>query len=189
MTLRTLTRLAALSLAALPALGAPSPAHAQADGREAATAAAMERLKGSPPRLYAFLREMPKGADLHMHLSGAVYAESFLRWAAEDSLCVSRRALAIVWPQGSCAGGDTISAATAQRSALRDSLIDAWSMRNWDAARDVSGHDQFFATFARFGATDRRIGDELAEVVSRAASGRVGYVELMATLDGRVASS
>jgi hypothetical protein len=189
MTLRTFTRrLAAFSLAVLPALAAPSPARAQAGSREAATAAEMERLKGSPPRLYAFLREMPKGADLHMHLSGAVYAESFLRWAAEDSLCVSRRALAIVWQQGPCAGGDTITAAAAQRSALRDSLIDAWSMRNWDHARN-SGHDQFFATFARFGATDRRIGDEVAEVVSRAASGRVSYVELMATLDGRVASS
>ena len=93
MTLRTLTRLAALSLAALPGLAAPSPARAQAGAREAATAAELERLKASPPRLYAFLRQMPKGADLHSHLSGAVYAESFLRWAAEDSLCVSRRAL------------------------------------------------------------------------------------------------
>jgi hypothetical protein len=187
-TLRTLPRrLAALSLAALPALAAPSPARAQAGGHEAAAAATLERLRASPPRLYAFLREMPKGADLHMHLSGAVYAESFLRWAAEDSLCISRRALAIVWTNP-CAGGDTITAAAAQRSALRDSLIDAWSMRNWDHARN-SGHDQFFATFARFGATDRRTGDELAEAMARAAAGRVSYQELMVTLDGRVASS
>jgi len=188
---RTLPRrLAALALAALPALGTPSPARAQGGAREAATAAAMERLRASPPRLYAFLREMPKGADLHMHLSGAVYAESFLRWAAADSLCVSRRALSIVWTNGPCAGGDTIPAAAALRDGtLYGQLIDAWSMRNWNPARDKSGHDQFFDTFAKFGATDRRIGDELAEVVARAADGRVSYVELMQTLDGGVASS
>ncbi|HEV7590889.1 MAG TPA: hypothetical protein VGO40_22450 [Longimicrobium sp.] len=189
MTLQALSRrLAALSLAALPALATPSPARAQAGGAEAATAAALERLRASPPRLYAFLREMPKGGDLHMHLSGAVYAESFLRWAAEDSLCVSRRALAIVWTTP-CAGGDTIPAAAAQRDGtLYGELIDAWSMRNWDHARN-SGHDQFFATFAKFGATDRRTGDELAEAMSRAAAGRVSYQELMVTLDGRVATS
>jgi adenosine deaminase len=28
------------------------------------------------PALYAFLAPMPKGADLHMHLSGAIYAET-----------------------------------------------------------------------------------------------------------------
>ena len=25
---------------------------------------------------------MPKGGDLHSHLSGAVYAESYIQWAA-----------------------------------------------------------------------------------------------------------
>jgi adenosine deaminase len=185
-----LRRLAALSLAALPALGTPSPAHAQAGAREAATAAALERLRASPPRLYAFLREMPKGADLHMHLSGAVYAESFLQWAAADSLCISRSALSIAWTNGPCAGGDTIPAAAALGDGtLYGQLIDAWSMRNWNPARDKSGHDQFFDTFAKFGATDRRTGDELAEVVARAADGRVSYVELMQTLDGRVATT
>jgi adenosine deaminase len=32
---------------------------------------------------------MPKGGDLHMHLSGAVYAETFLKEAAADNLCVN----------------------------------------------------------------------------------------------------
>ena len=34
--------------------------------------------KDSALELEAFLRRMPKGADLHMHLSGAIYAETFL---------------------------------------------------------------------------------------------------------------
>ena len=31
---------------------------------------------------------MPKGADLHNHLDGAVYAETFIRVGGEDGLCV-----------------------------------------------------------------------------------------------------
>ena len=34
------------------------------------------------------LQRMPKGGDLHNHLSGAVYAESYLRWAAQDGKCI-----------------------------------------------------------------------------------------------------
>ncbi|MFL5387043.1 MAG: adenosine deaminase [Longimicrobiaceae bacterium] len=181
-------RLAALSLALLPALAAPAPARAQAAGREAAAAAALERLRGSPPRLYAFLREMPKGGDLHSHLSGAVYAESFIRWAVEDGLCISRRALSIVYPPCTFTA-DTVAADSAYSSqALYDALVDAWSMRNWNAAR-ISGHDQFFNTFGKFGATYRRVGDELAEAAHRASEGRVGYLELMQTADGGVAAS
>src|ERR1700750_1452725 len=57
---------------------------------EARAAAAMERARAEGPlALDAFLRRMPKGADLHMHLSGAVYAETFIRDAADDSLCVN----------------------------------------------------------------------------------------------------
>src|SRR6266481_6920559 len=36
----------------------------------------LESIRKSPPLLEAFLREMPKGGDLHNHLIGAIYAES-----------------------------------------------------------------------------------------------------------------
>src|SRR2546430_6862252 len=38
----------------------------------------------NPLELRNFLKKMPKGADLHNHLSGAVYAESWIRAAAEE---------------------------------------------------------------------------------------------------------
>lgn len=183
--IRPITR--ALSAAAALTALAAVPAHAQRTA-EARTAAYLAAVRERPPLLYAFLREMPKGADLHSHLSGAVYAESFLRWAAEDDRCISRRARSIV--DGSCTGaeGDTLSGrAAVGDQALYDQLIDAWSMRNW-VPGPVSGHDQFFATFARFGATDRRIGDELAEAQARAADGHLSYLELMLTPDGSMAS-
>ena len=44
-----------------------------------------------PPELYAFLLRMPKGGDLHLHSSGAIYAETYLRIAAEDRLCLDLR--------------------------------------------------------------------------------------------------
>jgi adenosine deaminase len=136
----------------------------------------------------AFLREMPKGGDLHSHLSGAVYAESFLRWAAEDSACINVRALAYVGPPCRPAGDTLVRAARAVTNpALYGELVDAWSMRNWNPAQGRSGHDQFFDTFAKFGATDRRTGDMLAEAASRAAAGRVSYLELMLTPDGGAA--
>ncbi|MBV9109539.1 MAG: adenosine deaminase, partial [Gemmatimonadetes bacterium] len=169
-------------LLAVIGLAAAAPAMAQATNA-ARTAAYLAAVRDRPPLLYAFLREMPKGADLHSHLSGAVYAESFLRWGAEDGLCVSRHALAIVYDPCQGTQGDTIPVAAAMADGtLYGQLIDAWSMRNWNAAR-INGHDQFFATFGRFGALYRRVGDELAEAQSRAADGRVSYLELMMTPD------
>ena len=67
---------------------------------ETATARRFAAIKNNPSLLVAFLREMPKGGDLHNHLSGAVYAESYLRWAAEDKLCLATATMAIV--SGSC---------------------------------------------------------------------------------------
>ena len=63
---------------------------------EAATAAYFASIRHQPSLLLAFLGEMPKGGDLHNHLSGAIYAESYLRWAADDGLCVASATLSIV---------------------------------------------------------------------------------------------
>jgi adenosine deaminase len=179
---RTLAYLLASALlpAALPAQSAPSP-------DEAATARYMEAARGNPAALGIFLREMPKGADLHSHLSGAVYAESYLRWAAEDQLCVNVARRAIL--TRSCAtGADSLrpAAQVADTSALYAALVDAFSMRHWTPAQG-SGHDRFFSTFGRFNSTERRTGDGLAEVQQRAVRGGVRYLELMLTPDGRAA--
>ncbi len=49
---------------------------------EAQTERYFESIQSDPNLLVAFLLEMPKGGDLHMHLSGAIYAESLIDWAA-----------------------------------------------------------------------------------------------------------
>ena len=143
-----------------------------------------EALRQGPLEVYAFLHQFPKGADLHVHLSGAVYAETFLRDAAEDGLCVDPAALRIVQPP--CAGAlvpaarlsGTISSSDQD---LYDRLIDSFSMRSFVPTPGFSGHDQFFATFSRFGGLKNHSGEWVDEVAARAANQNVQYLELMQT--------
>lgn len=185
MPIRSIRRAAAAALlaASLPLAGAAQTGNSP----EARTARYFEAVRDQPPLLTAFLREMPKGADLHSHLSGAVYAESYLRWAAEDGGCIDMRVPRIVNAPCTPSGDSIIPATRAVANArIYGQLIDAMSMRNWHPAR-LNGHDQFFNTFGRFDAADYRTGDMLAEAASRAAAGGVSYLELMLTADGRLA--
>ena len=140
--------------------------------------------KDSALELDAFLRGMPKGADLHMHLSGAIYAETFLRDGAADGLCVDPHALAFVRPAGpnSCPPTDVPATSVFHDQRLYDSLVDSFSMRAFVPTPGIDGHDQFFATFARFGGTDKsHTGEWLDEVATRAASQNEQYLEIMVT--------
>jgi adenosine deaminase len=57
---------------------------------EQRTAQELEHVRLSPLELRHFLKRMPKGADLHNQLDGAVYAETFIRVGGEDGLCVDQ---------------------------------------------------------------------------------------------------
>ena len=138
--------------------------------------------------LQEFLARMPKGGDLHMHLSGAVYAETFLRDAVEDQLCVNPKALSFAKNTGLsnagpiCPEGTVAAASVFQNQRLYDALVDAFSMRGFVASAGVSGHDQFFATFDRFGGLDKsHAGEWLDEVATRAAAQNEQYLEVMQT--------
>src|SRR2546421_933876 len=147
-----------------------------------------ESIRKSPPQMLAFLLKMPKGGDLHNHLSGAIYAESYIQWAANKSLCVNKTTLALTLPPCNQAQGQVVASTALSNNLLYRQLIDAWSMRDWQYSGQ-SGHDQFFDTFGKFGAaTYGQIGPMVAEAASRAARGHVLYLELMITPDG-VASS
>src|ERR1700692_262819 len=86
------------------------------------------------------LQAMPKGGDLHNHLSGSVYAESYLRYAAADGLCVDSVKLTITpcpTPQQLAAKPSTatsiVPASTLLEpySALYGQMQDALSMRHF----------------------------------------------------------
>jgi adenosine deaminase len=176
-TPRALALLIGLALAACttPSTIAPPP-----PSDEARTATYLQQVRERPPYLDAFLRRMPKGGDLHSHLSGAVYAETYMRWATADGLCIDRTKLALVPPP--CAGPDKVPAASANRDpVLYGQVIDALSMRGFLPVAQ-SGHDHFFATFDKFGAAQGdHFGGMLAEVADRAGAQSVSYLELMAS--------
>jgi adenosine deaminase len=144
-------------------------------------------VRNQPLLLHIFLEQMPKGGDLHNHLSGSVYAESFIAYAVQDGLCIERNSLSFTRPP--CEPGSNMVPASA---ALKDAmlygrLLDALSMRQFIPGAE-SGHDHFFATFGKFEAvSSRHTADMLAEVRSRAASGHLQYMELMFNPDGNAA--
>jgi len=175
------------TVAQKPAANSPSTTAAS----ETRTAHALDLARTDPLNIYAFLARMPKGADLHNHLTGAVYAESWIRAAAEDNLCVdlathsffpSRTMTDSVPPQPVCGDGNLPAARANQDQHLYDALIDAFSMRNFVPSAGVSGHDHFFDAFAKFhGVSHVHTGEFLDEVATRAAAQNEQYMELMLT--------
>lgn len=158
---------------------------------EQRTARYLDSVRSQPSLLLAFLQQMPKGGDLHNHLDGAIYAESFIDYAADNRQCVDRTTAQVL--PGPCDRCDRYTNKPAASCAYQDqvlynSLIDAWSMRNWHPEQE-SGHDHFFATFDKFvPASTGHIGDMLAEAAARAAAGHLQYLELMHTADGMQAA-
>ncbi|HUS18586.1 MAG TPA: hypothetical protein VMZ25_02965 [Terriglobales bacterium] len=170
-----------------------STAFAQAPAKKSATGSAEQRtakyfesIKSDPLALREFLFNLPKGGDLHNHMSGAVYAESYIQWAAEDGWCVNKETLYIVRPQaaGACDMAKERSAEDAfSDPSLYAAMVDAMSVRQWDAARKP-GQYQFFESFNRFSAlAASRLGDAFAESRRRSAAQNLHYLELIVQLD------
>src|SRR5262249_455954 len=57
-----------------------------AEGR--ASRAYQDAVRQGPLAVQAFLADFPKGADLHFHLTAGIYAETLIRAAAEDKVCI-----------------------------------------------------------------------------------------------------
>jgi adenosine deaminase len=155
------------------------PLAAQKVSPEQRAARYLESVRHQPSLLLAFLQQMPKGGDLHNHLWGSIYAESFIQWAAQDGLCVERASMTLVSPPCNESAGKPPASQALKDPALYAQLVDAFSMRDWNAARD-SGHDHFFESFYKFGAAATgHTGDMLAEAAEHAAQDHVTYLELM----------
>lgn len=144
-----------------------------------------DAIRHSPPMLRGFLAAMPKGADLHMHASGAVYAEDYLDWAMQDNRCVNPQTF-VVRAANSGAGkkgcpDETVPALPfLQNAAHYAEGVNALSNRDADYASSMWGHDHFFDAFAKFGAArDGRKADMLASIVRRAAAQHIMHLEIM----------
>jgi adenosine deaminase len=182
--MRRLARLlACLAIAATACSHAPTSRISESEARTATVFLSYQ--SQGPLALHAFLEQFPKGADLHVHLSGAVYAETFIRNADEDGLCVDAVALKFAKPpcKGKLIPATALSGSmTSANQNLYDRLIDAFSMRSFVPTNEFSGHDQFFSTFDRFGGLNiRHKGEWIDEIASRSAEQNQQYLELMDT--------
>ncbi|HUJ33412.1 MAG TPA: hypothetical protein VLY23_19170 [Candidatus Acidoferrum sp.] len=134
---------------------------------------------------------MPKGGDLHNHLAGAVYAESWIIDGAQDHLCVNISSLVLVLPltaagnahsQSDCEKGNVPVERAYGDQHFYDALVDAFSMRGFVPSTGATAHDHFFDTFSKFEIVDpRHTGEWLDEVAARAAAQNEQYLELMVT--------
>jgi hypothetical protein len=173
-------RLVALIIVLLATAQCPAksrPAHSPAEQ----AAEKFDQIRNDPLRLRAFLSDMPKGGDLHNHLDGSIYAESFLARAASSGLCIDTASLAIRRPP--CNDHQPpADRALADQPGLESAMIDSLSMRDFSPrAGDMSGHDHFFATFDKFHAAAEDIGATLVEEARRAAAQHIDYLEIMWT--------
>src|SRR5262245_1593972 len=117
----------------LASLAGATTAWAEDLSPEHLTAQELDRVRADPLALHDFLKRMPKGGDLHNHLNGAVYAETLLRVAGEDGLCVDPTAKAFTKsqpvksgaePAPVCEGGEIPAADVPKSQSLYDGMVD-----------------------------------------------------------------
>ncbi len=144
------------------------------------TAAKFEAARDDRTALRAFLHRMPKGGDLHTHLAGAVYAERFIAWAAQENLCANLAHVLLSKPQCDQPGDVPVADAMHDQN-LYDRLVNAFSTRAFVPTVAVpTDHDKFFAAFDKFGAaTGSRFVDMMIDQLREYDRENVQYVEFM----------
>lgn len=73
---------------------------------EQRTAAHFKAIRNNPNDLREFFLSMPKGGDIHHHLTGAVYAETLIDLAVAQDLCVNPDTCQL--SSSPCKSGETI---------------------------------------------------------------------------------
>ncbi|MGZ8289135.1 MAG: adenosine deaminase [Telluria sp.] len=188
------------SLAVVLAFAAAQPAFARAplaSANEASTARHYASLiAGESPKtaeLTLFFSQMPKGADLHHHYSGSIYAEQYLEWIDKQGWCVdvnsfriesdlakvaAARATPVAPAKVSClTGAEFVANDTAYRE-----LLQRWSAKDFDnhGAIQPPPDQRFFQTFIYFGAvSNTNFNEGLLTLKKRAIDENVGYIETM----------
>jgi len=151
----------------------------------------------APPALAEAIRQFPKGADIHNHLTGTVMPEDYIAMGIADGDCFGADhkdpTMYTINPNtgtpDSCASGDKpLSQAS---SADRQKLVSSLSMYNYTYSDIQSGEDQFFATFGRFGTvsgSSANIGIMMAKLLQQANKDTVSYVETMMSFQSTAVS-
>ncbi len=144
---------------------------------ESVVAKRFEAAKRSEPQLIEFIKAMPKGADLHNHVTGAIYSDFILDHAVKEGLYFDTKTSGFAKEAGE---GRVPASTLLTNNALLDQYLDHVSMRGWFPNTE-DGHDEFFDTFGIIstGFTGWSTDDLLVEVLRRNQLQHVQYMELM----------
>ncbi len=138
-------------------------------------------IKNDPEALYTFFMDMPKGGELHYHLTGGASPETMLSLAPKGNYCMSGRTYAITPHQKKCQ--DISLNKLKKNSSTYQKILRAWSMEDFKPSKE-SGHDHFFAIFFKFNPIASSYAPELlADVMQRAARQHELYLEVMTLPD------
>ena len=133
-----------------------------------------------PVALRMMLLEMPKGGDLHSHLSGIPYAEDYLEWAAADGSCVDPENGNI--SKSPCTGNQRQAKDAYKNTALWNTTVNTLSVRENRRDNAMWGHDHFFDAFSKFGAAKKDKERLLIHAMEQAKYDNVQYLELMISI-------
>lgn len=156
------------------------PGHGQ---YEPSAAAYFENIKNNPAALRQFFAAMPKGGDIHNHLTGSAYAETYFELAAKKRMYVNLETGRLYKSAPADIETIRLSPDMDDLHNKRMALIDKWSIRNFQPTRYPLGPDEyFFGTFGLLSALTTDI-DNLAylmhELKVRAVRENVQYLEVL----------
>lgn len=150
--------------------------HSRSDNQKA-TANYFNQIKSNPNELQLFIEQMPKGGDIHNHLSGAVYAETVIQLAEDKHFCVNPKTLALS-SNKDCSSQYQLKNLKNNYD-LYNHLVNYWSLRLF-ARSDKLQRLDFFDSFLRaVNVVNPERGGILASIVARNADEHVDYVELL----------
>jgi len=141
-----------------------------------AVSAYFESIRNDPNELRAFFQAMPKGGDIHNHLTGAVYPEDTIDIAARHGMLVNPNT-GQLYVNSTVTGLVPVSSAYSNTT-LYANLVDDWSMRDYPE-NTGTGRFWFFNTFGLISPVKTYMGEMIATLRNRAAQEHVMYIETM----------
>ncbi|WP_455638101.1 hypothetical protein [Parabacteroides sp.] len=144
-----------------------------------------DSIKKDHAALRQFFTHMPKGGDLHNHLTGSAYAETYFELAAKNRMYVDMETGKLYKEAPKDIETIQLSQEMGDLHNHRMALIDKWSIRNFHPYKYPLGPDEYF--FGTFGLLSALTGDmnNLAYLVYdlkvRASKEKVQYLEVMGT--------
>lgn len=135
-----------------------------------------EAAKASRPQLIKFLKDMPKGADLHNHLDGTIYNETLLAYAINAGMRynTSTQSFTTAPPGGVVIPIDQLK----YNDELFRAYREAYSVRAYEE-QGGSGRDQFFSVFPRINASGIPDADVLAGIIATSLDQNIQHQEII----------